>query len=84
MFEIFPHLFEFGGSGVGIVSEVGEFGRVWFWRVCCSWGVAFSDETDVFGLTPCGHHPRTLGIPLRIRNELRNELRMRRLRFAEF
>jgi len=58
MFEIFPHLFEFGGSGVSIVSEVGEFRRVWFWRVCCSWRVAFGDETDVFGLTPCDHHPQ--------------------------
>jgi hypothetical protein len=81
MFEIFPHLFEFGGSCVGIVSEVGEFRRVWFGRVCCSWGVAFSDETDVFGLTPCGHHPQTLRIPLRMWNEFGDELRIRRLRF---
>jgi hypothetical protein len=53
-----------------VVREVGEFGRVWLGRVCCSWRVAFSDKTDVFGLTPCGHHPQTLSSPLRIRNEL--------------
>ena len=58
LFEISPHLFEFRGGCVGIVSEVGELGRVWFGGVCRSWGIAFGDETDVFGVTPSSDHPQ--------------------------